>query len=99
MLRDYLKYQGTIYLSEEDIQDSLKEVEQVNHRLKQVKSPTKEEEEEEEHDWKASGTTRNKWKDENKEDKNYFKTSNSVKLDLKALTFKQYNHKYQPWWK
>ena len=25
MLRDYLKYQGTKYLSEEDLQDALKE--------------------------------------------------------------------------
>ena len=43
MLIDYLKYQGTIYLSEENLQVALKEdgATYGNHGLKQAESPTK----------------------------------------------------------
>ena len=44
MLRDQLKYQGTIYLSADDLQDALKKMERLNHGLKQAESPTKKEE-------------------------------------------------------
>ena len=40
MLRDWLKYQGRIYLSE-DLQDAQNKIERLNHGLKQAETRTK----------------------------------------------------------